>query len=157
MTIQTSLSQEALFVAITQVGVREEKSNKGPEVARYLKAVGLPVGYAWCMAFVYWCTEMAANKLQQPNPLIKTAGVLDQLNRTTLRILPPRSSGIKPGDVFIMDLGKGLGHTGFIEKVNVGTFSTIEGNTNAAGSREGIEVARRTRSITEIRAIIQLP
>ena len=39
----------------------------------------------------------------------------------------------------------GGGHIGFVTKVVLGVFSTIEGNTNDDGSREGYKVCRRTR------------
>jgi len=50
-----------------------------------------------------------------------------------------------------MAYGGGLGHTGIVEKVNGGFLTTIEGNTNDGGSREGIGVFRRTgRKIKDI-------
>lgn len=158
MVIETTLGKEALFVATTQLDIREEKNNSGPEVKRFLKAVGLDEGYAWCMAFVYWCVDLAAKKIEQKNPLIKTAGVLRQYNETTLRKIPNRNlEAVKPGDVFIMDFGGGKGHTGFVEKIEKGIIYTIEGNTNDEGSREGVEVARRQRAVSEIKGFIQLP
>ena len=51
------------------------------------------------------------------------------------------------GDIMIMDHGKGLGHTGIVEKVDKNFIYTIEGNTNDTGSREGIEVDRKRRPI----------
>jgi len=157
IVIETSLAKEALFVASTQIDVREEGNNAGPEVARYLKSVSLNTGYAWCMAFVYWCVDVAAKRLELKNPLIKTAGVLREWNETTLRKIPNRSNGVQPGDIFIMDFGSGSGHTGFVEKISGGLIYTIEGNTNDDGSREGYEVARRTREISSIKGFIQLP
>jgi len=47
--------------------------------------------------------------------------------------------------LFIMSHGKGLGHTGFVESVNGGLQSTIEGNTDASKSREGGGVYRLQR------------
>lgn len=156
MTIDTTLADEALFVATTQVDIKEEKGNKGQEVRRYLKAVGLGEGYPWCMAFVYWCTQLAAERLKINNPLVKTASVLDQYNRTSLRKIPKTAgAAIKPGDIFVMDFGGGEGHTGFVEKVEGSIVHTIEGNTNDDGSREGYEVARRTRTITGMKGFIQ--
>lgn len=156
ITIETSLSIEALFVASTQIDVKEDGNNAGPEVARYLKSVGLNTGYAWCMAFVYWSVNVAAKRLNLQNPLIPTAGVLRQWNETTCRKIPNRSSAIKPGDIFIMEFGGGKGHTGFVEKISGSIVHTIEGNTNDEGSREGYEVARRQRSLSEIKGFIQL-
>lgn len=160
ITIETTLSKEAWFVAETQLDITEEKGNKGPEVKKYLKAVGLGEGYPWCMAFVYWCVGMAAKKLNLPNPLVKTAGVLDQYARTTLRKMPASSIlSMQPGEIFIFiqDHGKGTGHTGFGMKGNSSVVKTIEGNSNDEGSREGKEVCSLERSITTFKGIIQLP
>ncbi|WP_318546298.1 CHAP domain-containing protein [Flavobacterium columnare] len=56
-----------------------------------------------------------------------------------------------------MDFGGGQGHTGFVEKVLAnGKIQTIEGNTNADGSREGFAVCRRIRSINQIKGFIKL-
>ncbi len=158
VTIVTSLAEQALFVATTQLDVREEGNNGGPEIKRYLKKVGLSEGYPWCMAFVYWCVDLAASNLKLVNPLEKTAGVLDQWNRTTCRKTPARSNAsVSPGDIFIMDFGGGKGHTGFVEKISGSVVYTIEGNTNDDGSREGYEVCRRERSLSELKGFIQLP
>lgn len=149
-----TLAQKTLEIAITQIGVEEipRNSNAGPEVEIYLRSVGLTKGYSWCMAFVYWCTQKAALQLTVSNPLKRTAGVLDQYNsRPFLVVFVPL-----PGDIFIMDLGKGLGHTGIIEKVVGQTIHTIEGNTNNNGSREGYKVCRRKRDITTVKAFLRL-
>lgn len=145
------LSQRALEIAITQLGVEEQPrgSNRGPEVDQYIKSIGLnPVGkYSWCMAFVYWCFAQAAEKMGVKNSMLKTGGVLEQWRRRkdVYRVTTPQ-----PGDVFIMDYGKGLGHTGIVEKVELDIVYTIEGNTNDEGSREGYEVCRRKRPRNKI-------
>lgn len=144
------ISEKAIEVAATQLGVHEDAGNKntGPQVNEYLKSVGLNPGYSWCMAFVYWCFQIASEKLAVTNPLAKTGGVLAQWNKRKLTygVYTPQA-----GDIFIMDLGKGLGHTGFVESVNKdGSINTIEGNSNDEGSREGYEVCRRKRTPTRI-------
>lgn len=137
-----TLQNKSLEIAQSQIGVQEipKNSNAGPAVEKYLKSVGLGKGYAWCMAFVYWSVKTASIELNIENPLAKTAGVLDMYNRMAKnRVTTPQ-----PGDFFIMDFGKGAGHTGFVEKLLPnGKLQTIEGNTNDEGSREGYEVARR--------------
>ncbi|WP_318546299.1 hypothetical protein [Flavobacterium columnare] len=77
-----TLAQLSLEVATRQIGVQEipKGSNAGPEVEIYLKSVGLGKGYSWCMAFVYYCVLESSKKTGNPNPLKKTAGVLDQWN-----------------------------------------------------------------------------
>jgi hypothetical protein len=153
-----TLAAKALAKAIAQLGVQEvpKNSNSGPQVNAYLKRIGLGPGYAWCMAFVYWCVDEAANELKLKNPLVKTGGVMLQYNTTKLRKLPNRSKGIKAGDIFIMEFANGTGHTGIVEKVGKGLVYTIEGNTNDEGSRDGYEVARRERTISSIKGFIQL-
>ncbi|MBN3004529.1 CHAP domain-containing protein [Chromobacterium alkanivorans] len=149
------LGQDALKIAATQLGVTEQPrgSNDGPQVRDYLASVKLGPGYAWCMAFVYWCTAKVCADLHQANPLLQTAGVMRQWNeRPALRVSTPL-----PGDVFIMDFGKGQGHTGFVEKVLPdGRIQTVEGNTNGDGSREGYAVCRRIRAASSIKGYLRV-
>lgn len=150
----TELAKKTILSAVSQIGVQEipKGSNAGVDVEKYLKSVGLGKGYSWCMAFVYWCTQEASNKLKQPNPLIKTGGVLAQYNNAkNTKVTIPKS-----GDVFIMDFGKGTGHTGIVEYVLNDTIHTIEGNTNDEGSREGYEVCRRVRKIASCKGFIRI-
>ena len=148
-----ALGKKTLEIAITQLGVQEipKNSNAGPAVEKYLKSVGLSKGYAWCMAFIYWCTKEASIQLEVENPLFKTAGVLAMYNKEKdLEVTNPQ-----PGDIFIMDYGKGQGHTGIVESVGKNIINTIEGNTNDEGSREGYEVCRRTRQRSTIKAYLR--
>lgn len=154
-----TLVERSLKIALANDGVCEKpkNSNAGPEVEIYLRSVGLGKGYPWCMAFVYWCVETACKEIDIKNPLVKTGGVLRQWNETKCRKITPRDKAVKPGDIFIMEFSKGMGHTGFVEKVAGGMVYTIEGNTNDDGSREGYEVARRQRLLTSFKGFIQLP
>lgn len=141
---------KALGVAKTQLGQKENPlgSNWGIPVKNYLASVGINFPAAWCMAFVYWCFDQAGT-----NPMVKSGGVLHVWNKTDKRykfVKDPR-----PGDVFILDYGRGLGHTGFVEKVDPTFIYTIEGNTNDSGSREGIEVTRKQRPRTKIKGYIR--
>ena len=150
-----TLAETSLQVAQSQNGVTEKpkNSNAGPEVEIYLKSVGLGKGYAWCMAFVYWCVLQSSIKLNVVNPLKKTGGVLDQFNFCKKMIVKTP----KPGYIFIMDFGHGVGHTGFVDKILPnGQIQTIEGNTNDDGSREGYEVAIRIRKISQIAGFIKI-
>jgi CHAP domain/Putative peptidoglycan binding domain len=160
-TIADDLLGEALRKAISQIGVIENppNSNRGNEVDIYLRRAGLdPEGqhYSWCAAFVYWCFDEASKMLGQPNPLYKTAGVLNHWNKSTARHIKPaeaqaNSGLIIPGSIFIIDHGQGMGHTGIVERVNGGNLITIEGNTNPQRSRNGYGVFRlTTRKVKDI-------
>lgn len=150
----TPLATATLKIATSQLGVKEipKGSNAGPEVEIYLRSVGLGKGFPWCMAFVYWCTQQATIKMAFKNPLKKTAGVLDQFNSRLLLVAKIPQTG----DIFIMDYGKGMGHTGIVEKIVGSTLHTIEGNTNDEGSREGFEVCRKKREIKTIKAFLRV-
>jgi putative peptidoglycan binding protein/CHAP domain-containing protein len=159
------LVKAAIEFATTQVGVRESPlgSNRGREIDQYLRAVGLnPVGnsFAWCVAFTHFCYLKAAESLGRENPHIKTAGVLDHWKRAgrkpgVVRIAKVQAVAdpglVKPGSLFIIDVGGGFGHSGMVIKTANGRLVTIEGNTNDDGSRNGIGVFRReARKINEI-------
>ena len=153
----TPLNSLSLKIAQSQNGVEEvpKNSNAGAAVERYLQSVGLGKGYAWCMAFVYWSVKEAAKQLNTTSPLIKTAGVLRQWNEVDPKLKITKNP--KTGDIFIMDYGKGQGHTGFvIEVLSNGSLKTIEGNTNDERSHEGYEVCYRTRKPSQIKGYIRI-
>lgn len=158
------LQARALAVAASQLHVREQPpgSNRGPEVDAYLRAAGLDPAsgsYPWCAAFVYWCFAQAAGALGLPNPAIRSAGVLTtwtKAGQANLRRIPAAAAAadtslVRPGLVFVLATGAGEGHTGFVSAVDGVLLTTIEGNTNEGGSREGIGVfARHGRKLAAI-------
>lgn len=160
----SALLGRALEIAISQIGVMEEPpgSNRGPQVDRYVRSVGLnPSGkFAWCAAFTYFCFDEASKEINRANPVIKTGGVMAHWNQAGTRGVPRitkdravnNPSLVQPGHLFIISIGsKGLGHTGIVERVDGGKLITIEGNTNDGGSREGVGVFRRAaRKIADI-------
>lgn len=136
-----TLKEKALKIAIGQLGQHENPlgSNWGVPVKNYLASVGINFPASWCAAFVFWCFKQVVDS----PPLVKTGGVLLHYNvaKRKYRVV----GDPQPGDIFIMDFGKGLGHTGFVEKVDATFIYTVEGNSNDSGSREGIEVCRKQR------------
>jgi hypothetical protein len=160
------LTVEALKVATSQIGVMEQPpgSNRGAEVDKYLRAVGLDPttgSFPWCAAFVFSCFADAAKTLGRKNPVIRTAGVLDHwekageagIERISAAKAHMHETLVKPGQIFVIDTGAagGAGHMGLVEEIVGGKMVTIEGNTNDGGSREGIGVFRRTgRRVREI-------
>lgn len=151
--LQTASAEEA-----QQVREIPKDSNRGPEVDEYLRRAGVSPGLSWCCAFVYWCFDEAAKEMGRSNPMVKTAGCLDHWKRAPAagakRLLKQEAIDnpglVKPGMVFIMDHGGGLGHTGLVEKVSGGMLTTIEGNTDASKTREGGGVYRLSRKIADI-------
>jgi hypothetical protein len=160
-------TENPLLVRVLKIAAGEEtrkvrevprNSNRGPQVDEYLRRAGVNPGLAWCCAFVYWCFDEAAKRLGHPNPMVRTAGCLNHWNRALAagaeRIVKKQAIDnpelVKPGMIFIMDHGGGLGHTGLVEKVEGGLITTIEGNTDASRTREGGGVYRLRRKMVEI-------
>ena len=154
----SDLLGRVIEVARKEIGIMEVPpgSNRGPKVDQYVSSVGLsPTGrFAWCVAFVYWCFDQAAKELGRSNPMVKTGGVLAHWSkaasqpraaRITSRSAIDNPALIKPGQIFVMDFGGGLGHTGLVVQVSAGKLVTIEGNSNDGGSREGIGVFQRAQ------------
>ncbi len=133
-----------------EIGVKElTGKNDGARVEAYLKTVGLGKGFAWCAAFVKYC-------------LLK-AGVREatRINGMALSVHDPSRfvyfkgkyyAELKRSDVFTLyytSLGR-IGHTGFYDgwaNKSMGTYFSVEGNTNGGGSRDGDGVYRRVRQI----------
>ncbi len=145
-----SLREAALQIALSYNGQEEvpRGSNWGPFVQACLALVGINFPAAWCMAFMYRVFHEAAASLGIDCPVVKSGGVMVCWNKTPAanKILKAdaRPTNILPGYQFIYDHGKGLGHTGMVVEVFPdGSFSTIEGNTDPAGSRNGIGVFKR--------------
>ena len=166
-SVDSDLLKGVIDVAVSQIGIMENPlgSNRGPEVDDYLRRVGVnPASgsFAWCAAFVYFCFDEACKAMTPPttNPAVKTAGVLDhwvaadkvaRAKRISASEAQETPSLVKPGMAFFIRTSDVHGHCGMVEKVQGGNLTTIEGNTNPGGSREGIGVFRReARTILNI-------
>jgi hypothetical protein len=149
---------ETLAVARREVGVREEPlgSNWGPRVAQYLRRAGYRQPEFWCGAFVYWCIDEAGLRLEPAshwvNPFLRTGScaAIEQwaIGNGTLTLKPA------PGDVFLVrgfvasEGAYRAHHTGLVTAVNGDRVATVEGNTNAGGSSNGIGVFAREREFS---------
>lgn len=151
------IRDKALEIALTQQGVCERKGtpNSGPEIDEYLRAVNSPPGAHWCAAFVVWCYAQAAQQLGSIRhmPLRRTAGV-SRLWHTAPMLW--RSQQPTKGAIFChlknpKDL-RSPGHCGLVVRLHVeeGWIETIEGNTNAQGSRVGDRVRVNQRELSYV-------
>lgn len=169
-------------IARSQIGTRETGNNTGPVIRRYQAATWLPPGpWPWCAAFVCWCVQQAleaapARGITVPPQFRRptTAGAYDFENWATDRHpetgKPLRRSGgpeagvtmvrrptvrdLRPGDIVTF---LPMSHIGIVSgPASDGYLMTIEGNTNAAGSREGDGVWGKKRPTSWIRARIRL-
>jgi len=139
------IAEAAKNIALSQAGVKEATGqNDGPAVEMFLDSVGLKKGQPWCMAFLYWCFKIAAGRVNAKNPLIRTGHCLTQL-----RAMPVENVHSTPevNDIGIMDLGGGTGHCFMVTGLMGAKITTIEGNTNNNGSRNGNEVTGHIRTV----------
>lgn len=142
----SELRAKLVEVAASQVGVREKTGNNdGPEIRMYLREVGLPEGNPYCAAGLTWCH----NQLNIPNP--ESAWSPDWFKGNVVyRKNQPRLTTFvsRPGQVagFYSETKRRISHVALIEGESRLHYSTIEFNTNGAGSDEGQGVRRLIRS-----------
>lgn len=122
---------------------------RSPDIDAYMTLVGLkphedPMqeGWPWCAAAVHamfakacsWDGDAIGPPLDNPCP--RTAGAL---HLWELAPLKARTQLPAPGDVFVLDHGKGRGHVGFVATVSPDgkTIGSVEPDSNPAGSRIG--------------------
>lgn len=132
-----------LRAARATIGWREEAPNDAPFIRTWLAAVGVHKPAPWCMAGVYAWFQAAAEACGVSNPCPRTAS-----SQTFWAAVPEhqRHHEPLPGDVaaFRSVTDHARGHVALVEYNLVtlpGHVHTIEGNSNAAGSRNGDRVA----------------
>lgn len=158
---QLSLAQIVANIAEREVGVREDPqdSNRGAKVEQYQGATWLDgSGWPWCAAFVCWCIREAgaAQDLTFQRP--RTAGAWDFIrwaNGQGLLNFDPRGNDelIRRGDIVVFTFS----HIGICNATTeTDHVNTVEGNTDASGSREGGGVYKKVRKRSQIRRVIRL-
>jgi hypothetical protein len=152
-----------ITTATALVGIQESGHNRGQMVELMLMEVGQLPGAPWCAAFVhhagYWSHfDHALGKSSWPLPRTASCWELGEF----ARVRGVRRSTPESGDVFLVhdaSLGR-FAHTGIIVRVDAclgnGTdvehlCTTIEGNSNEDGAREGVAAVRRTRRFSRDR------
>jgi hypothetical protein len=143
-------------VAMRMLGVQEQGGpNRGPMIDEFLRFVylnpdkGPPGGFPWCAAFVSWCCYYGNRPLRKSGSVLR----LYDANHTLYADEP------QVGDICIMLKQSGKGHCGFYLRTTDGEIVTVEGNTNAAGSRDGdgVHIKRRERAYWNMRFLRPRP
>jgi hypothetical protein len=162
--VLSSFAKEMVGIAKTQVGVVEQprNSNSGPQVEGwYQRSTWLKgTGFAWCAAFICYLFREASKKpdMQYSFKLPQTAGAYDfenwaRNNSNYVDVISGPFTRIIPGDIIIFNFS----HIGIAVDVSTnGSVSTIEGNTNSAGSREGDGVYQKNRKFSVIKKILRI-
>jgi len=165
--LATRAQFEKLVVAYAKkhlaAGAMELKgSNLGPWVRLYMKGYeGAP--FAWCAGFVCFLIRQAALTYGMSDEDMKKylpdTFSCDKLagwgaSRSKLLTVVGEGTKILPGAIFLVYRGNSdWVHTGIVISKNRDSVETIEGNTNVAGSREGICVMRRFRGLKNLHFI----
>lgn len=135
---------------------RELPSNKftdDTDLGRKLHEAGQQDGQAWCAAFVEVCLKDAfPDRVDEWNKLCSLSAVQTFKNFSGAAY----TTGHLPAVGWLVVWqqykdGKALwaGHIGIVESCNGDTWTSIEGNTSATGSREGVKVGRVAHKIAK--------
>ena len=156
------LADRIVAVAAKEVGVREiGGNNKGPRVQEYQRATNLSgTGWPWCAAFICWCIREATKGMSVPFKLPKTAlayGFYGWAGENGIDRKKNPGVDLKPGDIVAF---KNFSHVAIVAGHTKGGYiDTIEGNTDARGSRDGKKhggVWKKRRRVSGIRERIRI-
>lgn len=154
----SSLMQAILETAQSFVGQKEISGNMGfkqPFFLRLMESIGWRRSWAWCSMFCKLVYTEASKKVGV-DPKNITKHISPSVQRTKANFIkagiPLQTdwTKVKPGAYisWVSSRDRAKGHTGIlIEFLDNGKkMKTIEGNTNAEGSREGDSVAVKIRN-----------
>ena len=163
--MSAKLPAAIVAIAAKELGVEEVNgSNCGPRVDVYKAACpALPAdeSWPWCSAFCCWVVRQAMQKcgivetatFRRPTTAAAWGWIgwsISQDQTTHTRRLP--GEDIQSGDILVYTFS----HVGIATAApSNGRVATIEGNTDAAGSREGGGVFAKCRRIDQVRARIR--
>lgn len=127
---QTDVRQSVVDTLLAQVGVTELTGhNDGVAVEKFLKAVGLPKGFAWCSALGCWAYKV--NDAPNPNNAAASSWFIPSkviYSRETRKFKQEIRQGDAGGVWF--ENPRGIHHVVFILKWNGSIAKTVEGNTS---------------------------
>lgn len=135
-------------IARKYIGQKEKTGNMGflnAEFDAKMRAVGFINTHPWCAYF----SEMVWHEAGQDTSHFSASAF-----KTYLQYMEAGRKGSEkavPGALAVWRSVKAgklgwTGHIGIVSEVGETSFKCIEGNTNKAGGREGIEVAEKTRT-----------
>ncbi|WP_442591915.1 CHAP domain-containing protein [Pedobacter sp. AW31-3R] len=133
--------KELVKIASDELGVKEKTGhNDGERVEAYLKCVNLKRGQPWCAAYVSWIFAKAGFS----KPRSGWSPDLFPSSRLARSALPGNVLGIYFASY------QRIAHVGLITNVDGEWITSVEGNTNVNGSREGDGVYKKLRHLKTI-------
>ena len=159
-----TLAQEIVRLATKEIGVQEiNGSNSGKRVNEYQSATSLGgTGWPWCAAFICFIVRNAMINLgiqetaKYKRPTTASAWGFEAWSRAqdkTTNTKKPHDGDIVAGDIVVFTFS----HIGIAAGCpdKGGFVSTIEGNTDGEGLREGGSVLAKKRHVSKIRSRIR--
>lgn len=143
--------------ALRDLGVKEVGNNEGFDneaFEKFLLETGWQKGWAWCVFAVkkWWLQAYAqydSRKIHFINhkfsPMALTTWHNFKVDFIWETGNKPMIGAIAIWQTYVDGVGQASGHAAVVESYTRDEIVTIDGNTNAAGSREGQEVARKRR------------
>lgn len=128
--------------------------NRGPWVRMYMHG-NEGASWPWCAGFVTFLMMQSAEQRDQSAPIkgsfscdtLKAQAEAEGLFVAERDAVPER---LIPGSLFLVRrTPTDWTHTGMVAGANTDGFSTVEGNTNDEGAREGFEVCARRRGFSK--------
>lgn len=156
-----TLAEKLVALAQLEIGVEEvDGTNCGVRVDQYKSATNLPPheSWPWCAAFIDWLVREAV-RTDGPYTFARptTAGAWNLENWSkeqdnSTHTLRNPGNDVKAGDIVIFKFS----HVGLcLRGAEAGRIRTVEGNTDAAGSREGGGVFEKSRALDSIKTRIR--
>jgi hypothetical protein len=122
--------------------------NRGPWVRLYMNG-SEGEEFPWCAGFACFVLGQAAALPFDPSVSCDEIGASGKKRGIFVKGGPSfDTSRLQPGSLFLVRRPDkpGWHHTGIVIGMSPNAVTTIEGNTNDSGSREGFEVCRRVRA-----------
>ena len=134
-------------IAKSYIGKNEVPGNMGFTDKVFEKKmidVGFVKSWAWCALFLELCVKEGNPDFYKLHEKLFSASATSTYKNFDIAKKTKQLPSV--GDGVIWRFGNGWqGHAGIVISITDDGFYSIEGNTNAAGGREGIEVARKKR------------
>lgn len=155
-----SIRDRILEAAISDEGMTEVKGNQGwldKEFECQMRATGWMDGQAWCAYWAekIWCEVYPDDIDRIIGRLFSANAVATYMNFKSSKFTTSNKPVVGAVVIwqkieddtpsFVGDTFWIRGHAGIVISVEEDSFTTLEGNSNSSGGREGIEVARQVR------------
>lgn len=162
-----TINEEIVHAALADAGQEEIKGNHGwkdPNFDALMRATGWQDGQAWC---AYWAEKIWRQVYSRRDPSIEqviarlfSANAVATYRNFEKSNFKTSNEPVDGAVVIWQKVVNGIpstvgntewikGHAGIVINTegSIHSFDTLEGNSNSEGGREGIEVARQTRSL----------